>query len=399
MHPMSRSWWRSSVAVAVLLSIASVLLALPATVHAQKSFKFAAIVPLSGPAAAFGLGVQRGMELAAEDVGVFTVAGEKYRMEVVAYDTAYAPDKTVAAMNRAVYNDSVKYGIIIGAGVHPPILPIIRETGFFDFAFAAAGRQVTNPENPTVFRNMASSDQLYQTYLTHVIEKLSLKRVAFLGPNDELGKNDAKAVKAEVEKVKGKGVSFVAEEYYERGSKDFGPALLRIMAQKPDLIETDGSPTGSIALIAKQARELGFQGYFLNSTAVLEAKAISDIAGKAGDNIIATRIWASPPTKLYAELAERHQKKWGEAPPGTMWEAYGAARWAVDVISKTGTFDTKKVAEALANSTYPGHPFGQASWGGQKNYGIKRQIVIPIPAAILKNGKWEPFDVRPGTFE
>jgi branched-chain amino acid transport system substrate-binding protein len=320
-------------------------------------------------------------------------------MEVVAYDTAYAPDKTVAAMNRAVYNDNVKYGIIIGAGVHPPILPIIRETGFFDFAFAAAGRQVTNPENPTVFRNMASSDQLYQTYLTHVIDKLSLKRVAFLGPNDELGKNDAKAVRAEVEKVKGKGVSFVAEEYYERGAKDFGPALLRIMTQKPDLIETDGSPTGSIALIAKQARELGFQGYFLNSTAVLEAKAISDIAGKAGDNIIATRIWANPPTKLYAELAERHQKKWGEAPPGTMWEAYGAARWAVEVIGKIGTFDTKKVAEALQNSTYPNHPFGQASWGGQKNYGIKRQIVIPIPAAILKNGKWEPFDVRPGTFE
>jgi hypothetical protein len=82
-----------------------------------------------------------------------------------------------------------------------------------------------------------------------------------------------------------------------------------------------------------------------------------------------------------------------------MWEAYGAARWAVEVIGKIGTFDTKKVAEALQNSTYPNHPFGQASWGGQKNYGIKRQIVIPIPAAILKNGKWEPFDVRPGTFE
>ena len=40
-------------------------------------------------------------------------------------------------------------------------------------------------------------------------------------------------------------------EYYERGAKDFGPALLRLIAHKPDLIETDGSPTGSIALIAR----------------------------------------------------------------------------------------------------------------------------------------------------
>jgi branched-chain amino acid transport system substrate-binding protein len=383
----------------MVLALVVVGAGVPDAAHAQKAFKVAAIVPVSGPAAAFGLGCQRGLELAAEDVGVFEVAGEKYKLEVITYDTVYAPDKTVAAINRAVYNDSVKYGVIIGAGVHPPILPVIRETGFLDFAFAAAGRQITNPENPTAFRIMASSDQLYSTYAVAIAEKLGGKRIAFLGPNDELGKNDAKAIKAEVEKMKGKGVSFVGEEYYERGARDFGPALLRLIAQKPDIIDTDGSPTGSIALIAKQARELGYNGYFVNSTAVLEAKAIADIAGKAGDNIIALRIWANPPTKLYTELAERHQKKWGEAAPGTLWETYGAARWLVDTISKAGTFDTKKVAEALANSTYANHPFGPASWGGEKNYGIKRQIVIPIPASILKGGKWELFDIRSGKFD
>ncbi len=386
---------RSLLALTVLVA----LVGAPAFAYAQKVFKIAAIVPVSGPAAAFGLGCQRGLEMAAEDIGVFTVAGEKYKMEVVTYDTVYAPDKTVAALNRAVYNDNVKYGVIIGAGVHPPILPIIRETGFLDFAFAAAGKQVTNAENPTVFRIMASSDQLYQTYAVAIAEKLGAKRIAFLGPNDELGKNDAKAIKAEVEKMKAQGVSFVGDEYYERGGRDFGPALLRLIAQKPDIIDTDGSPTGSIALIAKQARELGYNGYFVNSTAVLEAKAISDIAGKAGENIIALRIWANPPTKLYTELAERHQKKYGEAAPGTLWETYGAARWLVDTITKAGTFDTKQVAGALAGSSYPNHPFGPASWGGEKAYGIKRQIVMPIPASILKNGKWEPFDVKSGKFD
>ena len=386
---------RSLLALTVLVA----LVGAPAFAYAQKTFKIAAIVPVSGPAAAFGLGCQRGLEMAAEDIGVFTVAGEKYKMEVVTYDTVYAPDKTVAALNRAVYNDNVKYGVIIGAGVHPPILPIIRETGFLDLAFAAAGKTITNAENPTVFRIMASSDQLYQNFAVSIAEKLNAKRIAFFGPNDELGKNDAKALKVELEKIKAKGVTFAGEEYYERGSRDFGPALLRLIAQKPDIIDTSGSPTGSVALIAKQARELGYNGYFVNPTAVLEAKAIADIAGKAGDNIIAARIWANPPTKLYSELAERHQKKYGEAAPGTLWETYGAARWLVDTLTKTGTFDTKQVANALANSTYAGHPFGPASWGGEKAYGIKRQIVMPIPASILKNGKWEPFDIRPGNFD
>jgi hypothetical protein len=65
---------RLMLALVVLVAIAVV--GLPDVVHAQKSFKVGAIVPVSGPAAAFGLGVQRGLELAAEDVGVFTVAGE-----------------------------------------------------------------------------------------------------------------------------------------------------------------------------------------------------------------------------------------------------------------------------------------------------------------------------------
>jgi branched-chain amino acid transport system substrate-binding protein len=383
----------------VLVTVLMIVVALGSWVtdaHAQKVFKFGNISPVSGPAAAFGLGVQRGLEFAAEDIGVFTVANEKYKMEVPTYDTVYDPAKTVAALNRAVYNDNVKYGIIIGAGVHPPILPIIRETAFLDFAFAAAGRTVTNAENPTVFRIMASSDQLFQTFTPVIYKKVNVKRTAFLGPNDELGKNDGRVLKELAPKI---GVTFVADEYYERGSKDFGPALLRIIAQKPDIIETDGSPTGTIALIAKQARELGYQGYFLNSTAVLEAKAIYDIAGKSADNIIATRIWAKPPTALYTQLAERHQKKYNEAPPGTLWEAYAAARWVVNVIQQTNTFDTKKVAEALAESKYAEHPFGPATWGGAKAYGLKRQIVAPIPASILKDGKWEQLEVVSGTFE
>ena len=60
--------------LARLLTLAAVValiagLPLPPAAHAQKAFKMGAIVPVSGPAAAFGLGVQRGMELAAEDVG------------------------------------------------------------------------------------------------------------------------------------------------------------------------------------------------------------------------------------------------------------------------------------------------------------------------------------------
>lgn len=379
------------------IGLAAALLALPAS--AQKPFKIANLSPLSGPAAPFGIGVNRGIEMAAEDIGTFTVGGEKYKIELAPYDTGLAPDKTVAALNRAVHNDGVRYGFVLGAGVHPPILPIIRQTGFFDIFMGAAGKSITNPENPTVFRFMASSDQLYHTFTTTIYKKLNIKRIAQLVPNDDLGRFDVTTLKEIVSKQLQGQTEYVGVEYFDRGAKDFQAALLRLLAQKPDAIDTDAAPTGTIGLIAKQARELGYKGYFISSTAVLEAKALVDIAGKGADGIIAYRVWATAPTKLYEDLAARHQKKYGEAALGTIWESYAATRWVVEAIQKANTFDSKKVADTLAGSSFQHHPYGPASWGAEKAYGIRRQIQTPLPASIIKDGKWEPLEVLMSTME
>jgi branched-chain amino acid transport system substrate-binding protein len=383
----------------ITTALMAACLALATPAHAQESFKIGNLSPLSGPAAAFGIGINRGIELAAEDVGTFQVAGKPYKLEVLPYDTSLDPGKTVAALNRAVLNDNVKYGFILGAAVHGAVLPIIRQSGFFDIFMGAAGKEVTNAENPTVFRFMASSDQLYYTFTPDIYKKLNIKRVAFMGPNNDLGRSDVKVLKEIATRLKGQGVEFVGEELVELNAKDFQASLLRLLAKNPDVIDTNASPTGTVGLIAKQARELGYKGYFISSTAVLEAKALVNVAGKGADNIVAYRIWSAAPTKLYEQIAERHLAKYKEATLGTVWEAYAATRWVVEAVQKAGTFDTKKVAEQLANSTFQFHPYGPASWGGDKTYGAKRQIQTPLPASIIKDGVWTPLDVRMGTLD
>ncbi len=385
---------RSFIAAALA---AATFAALPA--GAQEAFKIGNLSPLSGPAAAFGIGINRGIELAAEDIGAFTVAGKQYKLELTPYDTSLDPGKTVAALNRAVLNDNVRYGFILGAAVHGAVLPIIRQNGFFDIFMGAAGKEITNAENPTVFRFMASSDQLYYTFTPEIYKKLNIRRVAFLGPNNDLGRSDVRTLKDVATRLKGQGVEFVAEELVEINAKDFQAALLRLLAKNPDVIDTNAAPTGTVGLIAKQARELGYKGYFISSTAVLEAKALVNIAGKGADNIVAYRIWSNPPTKLYQEIAERHEKKYKEATLGTVWEAYAATRWVVEAVVKAGTFDTKKVAEQLAGSTFQFHPYGPATWGGDKTHGARRQIQTPLPASIIKDGKWEALETRMGTLE
>ena len=131
-----------------IVMIFSVLLCPGADV---KVIKFANISPLSGAAAAWGIAGQRGHQMAAENIGVFTVAGQQYRWEIVNYDSKYVPSDALSALNKAIFQDGISKGWITGSGVHPPLLPLIRENKFLDMANIAGGKRFTNPENPTFF--------------------------------------------------------------------------------------------------------------------------------------------------------------------------------------------------------------------------------------------------------
>src|SRR5205807_2614260 len=65
---------------------------------------------------------------------------------------------------------------------------------------------------------------------------------------------------AVVKALKGLGFEVVADEYYERGTKDFYPILTKLLASKPDMLDVAAAPAGEGGLILKQARELGFKG-------------------------------------------------------------------------------------------------------------------------------------------
>ena len=71
----------------------------------------------------------------------------------------------------------------------------------------------------------------------------------------------------------------------------------------------------------------------------------------------------------------------------------------MEAIQKAGTFETRKVAEVLAQSTFASHPYGPATWGGEKTYGARRQIQTPLPASIIKDGNWTPLEVRMGKLD
>jgi branched-chain amino acid transport system substrate-binding protein len=190
------------------------------------------------------------------------------------------------------------------------------------------------------------------------------------------------------------GVSISAKEFFERGMTDFYPALKRMLMTKPDLIFTDAAPPQTVALIAKQARELGFTNIIYSPTTPLEEKVLWDIAGKASDNIVAPRIFPQAPTKKFAELARRYEEKYKEIMPPTFAEVYPLIPWMIVAMKKANSIDNQKLIPTIADTPFKDHPIGPAYWGGEKYFGIKRQIIYPVPLCILKDQKWNLIETK-----
>jgi len=69
----------------------------------------------------------------------------------------------------------------------------------------------------------------------------NVKTVAQINPNDTSGWDTAEAIR---EAAKANGLQVVAEELFERGTKDMYSFLTRILASKPDLIDVAVSAPG-----------------------------------------------------------------------------------------------------------------------------------------------------------
>ncbi|MDB5847980.1 MAG: putative branched-chain amino acid-binding protein, partial [Rhodoferax sp.] len=83
-----------------------------------QTLKIGVIAPLTGGGAPWGLAAAEAPRILADEVnakGGLEVGGKKYKIEVVAYDDQYKTAEAVAAYNRLVNQDGVKYMIILSS--------------------------------------------------------------------------------------------------------------------------------------------------------------------------------------------------------------------------------------------------------------------------------------------
>ena len=351
--------------------------------RAADVIKFGISTPLSGPAAPWGIPHKNATELIFDEInaqGGLDVGGKKYKLEVVAYDHKYVIAEGVATVNRLIAKDGVKYISILGGAVAKANEEAINESGSLGLTLAYA-EGLVSPKNPLTFQCFPAPPET-TTFWKWIKEKHpQIKRVASIAPNDDTGWWSVKVETTYAQKL---GYDVVAKEYFERVMTDFNPILLRLLAQKPDAISVMASPAGSVGLIVKQARELGFKGRFV-ALHQIDSSVVANIAGR--ENTEGMWVHGYVQTPLPDKLKswqQRYTKKFGEW-NATSIDFTNPAFAFVAAVRKAQSLDPKKIGEAMRAIEFD-NLWGKAHFGGKDYYGIGQQIIYPMPFSEVRDG-------------
>jgi branched-chain amino acid transport system substrate-binding protein len=214
-----------------------------------------------------------------------------------------------------------------------------------------------------------------------------LKTLAQINPNDTSGWDTAAAVK---DAAKANGLEVVAEEFFERGTKDMYPFLTRILAKKPDLIDLAVTAPGDGAVIVKQLYELGYKGAKAWTCGTNPPQLVQLCGPEAAEGL-----WFSygqdldgpnstPETRA---LSKRYRDKFNEPLAPHCVTSYAMLEIFTRAMAKAGTTDTDKVCKIVEDTGKFETCFGPFVLVGKQKYGINRQFVHRMMLGQARGGK------------
>jgi len=360
-----------------------------------KELKLGLNVPLSGPASDWGLTSIHAAEFLRqkiEEQGYLKVGKDLYKLVVVAYDSKYVAADALANARRQTYEDKIRFQWILGGGVVPSCQPITEKEKVICLAAAYGGTKVTNPEKPYTFRTIIGSDLACPIAFPYLAKNYpKIKKIAFIGPNDDCGFVSIKDGKAAAQAV---GWQVVGEEVTERNLVDYLPVMTRLLKDKPDIIHAACSATDQVALATKAARELGYEGYVFADATKDPDKVMEIATPKYAEGVFFVNCINQLINPGVADLDARTKKTYGRGIMYGVIEYHASMQAWAQAVQKAGKLDTDAVVKALETGTFD-TVYGPVTFGAKSLFGIKRQVLHPVPLGIIKEGKFVALEMMP----
>lgn len=353
---------------------------------------------LTGTSATFGISTKNGVELATDEQNAKGgVAGMKIRM--VVEDDQSKAEEAATAVNKIISRDRpVAVLGEVSSSRSLAAAPLLQAASIPMISPSSTSPKVTQ-QGDYIFR-VCFIDPFQGTAIAKfAFNSKQVKNVAILKDV----KNDYSVGLAEyfTKEFTSLGGTIVGEEAYSEGDIDFKAQLTTLIAKAPEALLLPGYYT-EVGLIAKQARELGFQGIFLGGDG-WDSDQLTKIGGEAIIGGFFTNHYSvDDPNPTVQDFIKKYEAKFQAKPDGLAALGYDAAKilyTAMEEVAKDpkmaaalgdrsavpATEESRKAAraalrDALAKtSNYPGVT-GTITIDAERN-AQKPAVVVEVTAA------------------
>lgn len=242
------------------------------TVQAQpKSYRFGAVLPLTGNSATAGEWMRRGTELAVAEInakgGINGVP-----IEVIFEDSQTLSRAAVSAFTKLATVDRVPFSLTALTGVTLAMVPIAEKHKVVLMNGGGVSPRLGGASS-MLFNQIPLGDFQFAVLARYVRDELHLERVALLYRNDDYGNGMLEWARKELPRFK---LNLGGAESFESGSQDFRSQLAKLRTVNPAGIFLPAFGLEQ-ANILKQAGEMGLKVIWLGFTP-FESRDIAQIA-------------------------------------------------------------------------------------------------------------------------
>jgi branched-chain amino acid transport system substrate-binding protein len=296
---------------------------------------------LTGGAASFGQSSHKGTELAFEEINAAGgVLGKKIKL--ITEDDQSQSGQPATITRKLLSQDKVV--AILGEVASSKSLeaaPICQQSKIPMISPASTNPKVTEVGD-YIFR-VCFIDPFQGTVMAKFAMGKGWKRFAILtDTKQDYSVGLAQFFKEGVTKA---GGEIVKEQSYSSGDKDFKSQLTSIKSNSPDAIFVPGY-YGEVALIAKQARQLGIKVPLLGGDGWV-GESLLPVGGSALEGCFFSKHF-SEDTESAKGFVSRFKAKYGSTPDDMAALGYDSAKILADAIKRAGTTEPSKLRDAIA---------------------------------------------------
>jgi len=342
----------------------------------QKEILIGGVGPITGEAATFGQSTYEGCELAIDEWNQNGgVLGKKIKL--IFQDDKGDPTEAATVWTKLITQDKVV--AIVGTVMSKCSLagaPICQQNKVPMISPASTSAKVTEVGD-YIFRACYLDSFQGTIGAKFCYENLGVRTAACIF---DVGNDYTKGL-AEYfrDKFIELGGTIVGFEAHPTGTTDFKAQLTKIISNKPEIIYISDY-YNDVALITRQARELGFKGHFVGADG-WDSPELVKLAGSAVENGFFTNHFSKDdPRPIVQEFVKKYQAKYNKVPDCLAALAYDATYIMLDAIKRAKSTDPEKIKKALTETNID-------VIGGMITFDQNRNPTKSLVIISIKNGQ------------